>query len=123
MDSISILVNSIVRYSFSDDLQIKTNNPIVHNQLFINPIHTINSNILIKNDEIFEMCSKSILTLFKWFKRSDSSLLKVINTQFELSTNRSCDYDNVNEATKATNEMILGDMLDLVLPKLAKAWY
>ena len=66
------------------------------------------------------MCSKSILTLFKWFKRSDSSLLKVINTQFELSTNRSCDYDNVNEATKATNEMILGDMLDLVLPKLAK---
>ena len=38
LDSISILVNSIVRYSSSDDLQIKTNNPIVHNQLFINPL-------------------------------------------------------------------------------------
>ena len=158
LDSISILVNSIVRYSSSDDLQIKTNNPIVHNQLFINPIQTNNSNILIKNDQINEMCSKSILTLFKWFKRSDSSLLKDINTQFELLTNRSYDYEATKAITETiadnlskiidskkkysetknlnfkndlklntnTNEMILGDLLDLstlVSPKLAKAWY
>lgn len=78
-DCVLLLINSILRYSASheDSHPAKAvSNPIL--QLFINPIQSSNlaNN---SNDLINEMCSKSILTLFKWLKRADT-LLKEINS-------------------------------------------
>jgi len=67
--------------------------------LFINPIQANNSNSLISNDLINEMCARSILTLFKWLKRSsgDLNLLKDININLDLLMNKQIfQYDNDN---------------------------
>lgn len=112
-DSISILVDSIHRYSSSDDFQAVKSNTIQLNQLFINPIQANNSNSLISNDLINEMCARSIITLFKWLKKSEANLLKDINTQLEVIKNRSYEYETNGSLT----ETITMNMLKIIESK------
>jgi len=115
-DSISILVNSINQYSSNDDFNfnVKPNSTTIQlNQLFINPIQANNSNSLISNDLINEMCARSIITLSKWLKRSDSSLLKDINTYLEVISNRSYPVD-YETASGAITETIAANLLKII---------
>ena len=99
LDSVSLLVKSI--YTTTNTTTNITTNTTINqlNQLFINPIQANNSNSLISNDLINEMCARSILTLFKWLKRSsgDLNLLKDININLDLLMNKQIfKYDNDN---------------------------
>ncbi len=111
-DSISILVNSINQYSLSDDFHNVKSNTVQLNQLFINPIQANNSNSLITNDLINEMCARSIITLFKWLKRSDSNILKDINTNLDVVSNRSYDHDQKSDAITETIAFNLVKIID-----------
>jgi len=126
LDSISLLVNSIfttINTITAINPTSMTNTSSALHQLFINPIQANNSNSLISNDLINDMCARSILTLFKWLKQSKSSssssnnddnhLLKEINVHYlELNNNnkQSFQYNSNNN----NNNMVENVALNLV---------